>query len=69
MVDSYYTLKIKAESGKNYFIRQYLKTQPWFGNEGSTVLSGESGLELVEPEFGMKDISISHMATMKKCNL
>ena len=52
-------LKIKAESGKNYFIRQYIKMG---------VFVGGAGLEQVTDAQGKTDISSLNMAMHGKCS-
>ena len=52
-------LKIKTESGKNYFIRQYIKMG---------VFVGGAGLEQVSDTQGKADISSLNMAMQGKCS-
>jgi len=52
-------LKIKTESGKNYFIRQYIKLG---------VFVGGAGLEQVSDTEGKADVSSLNMAIQGKCN-
>ncbi len=52
-------LKFKAEAGKNYFIRQYIKLG---------VFVGGAGLEQVSDSEGKADISGLNMAVQGKCS-
>ena len=52
-------LKFKAEAGKNYFIRQYIKLG---------VFVGGAGLEQVSDTEGKADISGLNMALQGKCS-
>jgi hypothetical protein len=53
------TLELVFETGKNYFIRQFIK----FG-----VFVGGAGLEQVSEEQGKKDVTKLEMAKPGKCN-
>ncbi|HEY1029683.1 MAG TPA: DUF2846 domain-containing protein [Pseudomonas sp.] len=52
-------LLVKTESGKNYFVRQYIKMG---------VFVGGAGLELVDEQAGMKAVSKLEMARKGKCS-
>jgi len=52
-------LLLKAESGKNYFVRQYIKLG---------VFVGGANLEMVPEEQGKKDISKLEMAATGTCS-
>jgi hypothetical protein len=52
-------LKLKTQSGKNYFVRQYIKMG---------VFVGGANLEVVDEEQGKKAIQELEMATGGKCN-
>ena len=52
-------LLVKAESGKNYFIRQYIKMG---------VFVGGADLELMQEEEGKKAVSELEMATKGTCS-
>lgn len=53
------TLTLLAESGRNYFVEQYLKMG---------VFVGGANLELVEENEGMKEISKLDMAVKGNCS-
>ncbi|MCG9697618.1 DUF2846 domain-containing protein [Shewanella sp. Isolate11] len=52
-------LIVQIESGKNYFVRQYMK----FG-----AFVGGAGLELIDEEKGKKEVSKLKMAKQGKCS-
>lgn len=52
-------LLLKTESGKNYFIKQYIKVG---------VFIGGAGLELIDEEEGKKDVSELEMAVKGICS-
>ena len=52
-------LIIKTDSGKNYFIRQYIK----FG-----VFVGGAGLELVDEDKGKEEVATLHLAKKGTCS-
>lgn len=52
-------LKLSVESGKNYFVRQYIKMG---------VLVGGAGVELVTEQQGKADIAPLEMAVAGKCS-
>ncbi len=52
-------LLVKTESGKNYFVSQYIKMG---------VFVGGAGLELVDEETGKKQVSKLNMAIKGKCS-
>lgn len=52
-------LLVKTESGKNYFVRQYIKIGAFVGG---------AGLELVDEEKGQKEVSKLKMAKKGSCS-
>ncbi len=52
-------LLVKAKSGMNYFIRQYIRLGMFVGG---------AGLELIDEEKGKKDVSELNMATKGTCS-
>ena len=52
-------LLVKTDSGKNYFIRQYIKMG---------VFVGGAGVELVDDEKGKKDVAKLQLANMGTCS-